>query len=81
METLWVYLNALLELVSRSGRAFPEQLAENNDLLEEEDPPLFGAGQDAGVLLRDEEGLLLQQFALTGQFALQMRNESSSVRC
>lgn len=69
-----LYLNTLLELVSRSGRPFPEQLAENNDLLEEEDPPLFGAGQDAGVLLRYKEGLLLQQFALTGQFALQMNS-------
>lgn len=67
-----MYLDALLELVSRGGRAFPEQLAEDHDLLEEEDPPLFGAGQDAGVLLCYEEGLLLQQFALTGQFALQM---------
>lgn len=72
MKLLWVYLNALLELVSRSGRAFPEQLAENNNLLKEEDAPLFGAGQDAGVLLCYEEGLLLQEFALAGQFALQM---------
>lgn len=67
-----MYLNALLELVSRSGRPFPEQLAENHYLLKEEDAALFGAGQDAGVLLCYKEGLLLQQFALTGQFALQM---------
>lgn len=53
------YLDALLELVSRSGRPFPKQLAENYNLLKEEDPPLFGAGQDAGVLLCYKEGLLL----------------------
>lgn len=54
------YLDALLELVAGRGRAFPEQLAEDDDLLEEENPPFFGARQDAGVLLRHEEGFLLQ---------------------
>lgn len=37
------HLDALFELVPRRGRAFPEQLAEDDDLLEEEDSPFFGA--------------------------------------
>lgn len=64
------YLDALLELVSRCGRSFPEQLTEDDNLLKEENSPFFGARQDAGVLLCNKEGLLLQQFALTGQFTL-----------
>ena len=67
------HLNALLELVAGRGRAFPEQLTEDDDLLEEEDSAFFGARQDAGVLLRHKEGFLLQQFALIGQFSLQRR--------
>ncbi len=66
-------LDALLELVSRGGRSFPEQLTEDDDLLEEENSSFFGARQDAGVLLRHKEGFLLQQFALRGQFTLQRR--------
>lgn len=65
-----MYLDALLELVAGRGRAFPEQLAEDDDLLEEEHAPLFGPRQHAGILLCDEEGLLLQQLALAGQLAL-----------
>lgn len=64
---LWVeYLDALFELVSGCGRAFPEQLTEDDDLLKEEHPPFFRARQDAGILLGHEESLLLQQLALIG---------------
>lgn len=65
-----LHLDALLELVSRRGRPLPEQLAEDDDLLEEKDPSFFGARQDAGILLRHEEGFLLQQLSLAGQFTL-----------
>lgn len=66
-----MYLDALLELVPGRGGSFPEQLAEDDDLLKEENSPFFGARQDAGVLLCYKEGFLLQQFALTRQLTLQ----------
>ena len=40
---VWLYLDALLELVARCGRALAQELTEDDDLLEEEDPPLFAA--------------------------------------
>lgn len=73
------YLNALLELVPGRGRAFPEQLAEDDDLLKEENASFFGARQDAGVLLCHEEGFLLQQFALAGQFTLRVDTNNGQV--
>lgn len=54
------HLDALLELVSGGGRAFAEQLTEDDDLLKKEDPALFAARQDARVLLCHKERLLLQ---------------------
>ena len=67
------YFYALLELVSGRGRSFPEQLTEDDNLLEKENSSLFGARQDTGVLLCDEEGFLLEQLALTGQFTLKRK--------
>lgn len=64
------YLDALFKLVPRGGRALAEKLAEDDYLLKEEDPALLAAGQDAGVLLRHKESLLLQQLALAGQLPL-----------
>lgn len=63
-------LDALLELVARGGRALAEELAEDDDLLKEEDPALLAARQNARVLFRYKERLLLQQFTLAGQLTL-----------
>lgn len=38
-----LYLDALLELVARRGRALAQQLTEDDDLLKEEDSPLLAA--------------------------------------
>lgn len=73
-----MYLDTLLELVSGRRRAFPQQLTEDDDLLKEENSAFFGARQDAGVLLCYKEGFLLQQFALTGQFALRRNQDRST---
>ena len=63
-------LDALFELVARGGRAFPQKLTEDDNLLKEEDAALFTAGQDARILLRHIEGLLLQQLSLARQLPL-----------
>ena len=71
---VWQYLDTLLELVTRRWGALPQQLAEDDDLFEEEHSSLFGARQHAAVLLRHKEGLLLEQLALAGQFTLKYIN-------
>lgn len=56
------HLNAVLEDVPRDGEAFlaVDWLAEDDQLLEEEDPPLLGPRQEAALLLGDGESVLLQ---------------------
>lgn len=63
-------LDALLELVARDGRALAEELAEDDDLLKQEDPALLAARQHARILLCHEECFLLQQLTLAGQLTL-----------
>lgn len=65
------HLDAVLKLVSRVIGAFAQQFAENDNLLEQEDPALFASRQDASVLLPNAEGLLLKQLSLRRQFSLQ----------
>lgn len=55
-----MYLDALFKLVPRCRRPFPKQLAEDDDLFEEEHSALFTAGQNARVLLCHKERVLLQ---------------------
>lgn len=66
-------LDAVLVLVSRVVGAFPQQLAEDDDLLEQENSALFTARQNSSVLLPDAEGLLLQQLPLRRQLPLEDR--------
>lgn len=75
------HLYAVLEDVPRDGEAFlaVDWLAEDDQLLEEEDPPLLGPGQEAAFLLGDGEGVLLQQFALSCDFALESQQETTTV--
>ena len=60
------YLDTVLEQESWHGEAlfFIQRLAENDDLLEEEHPPLFAARQQPRVLVRDQERVLQEQLAL-----------------
>lgn len=71
------HLDAVLELVSRVIGAFAQQLAKNDNLLEQEDPALFTPRQDAAVLLPDAEGLLLKQLSLRRQFSLERARKDS----
>lgn len=66
------HLDAVFEGVPRQGETFllVDGLAENDQLLEEEHPPLSGSGRDGGVLLADEEGVLLEQLSLRGDLTL-----------
>lgn len=74
------HLDAVFEGVPRHGGAFllVEGLAENDQLLEEEDPPLSGSGRDAVFLLADKEGVLLEQLPLGGDLALGQRVNGNS---
>ena len=54
------HLDAVLEEVAQSGvpLLLVQGLTEDDDLLEEEDPPLLHPGQEASVLVRHHEGVL-----------------------
>lgn len=67
------YLDAVLKQESRQGEAlfFIKWFAENDDLLEEENPPLFAARQKARVLVCDQECVLQEQLALGNNFTLE----------
>lgn len=64
------HLDAVLELVSRVVGTFSQELAEDDDLLKEENTALFTARQNPAVLLPHTEGLLLQQLPLRRQLPL-----------
>lgn len=68
-------LDAVLELVARVLRAFPQQLTEDDDLFKKENPPLFTPGQHPSVLLPNTEGLLLQQLPMGRQLPLRMQQD------
>ncbi len=58
--------------VSWQGKAFlaVDWLTEDDKLLEEEHPSLFGTGEDAVLILNECEGVLLQEFPLCSQLTL-----------
>lgn len=76
MATVWYrfgfYLDAVLEQIawSREALFLIQWLTEDDDLLEEEDTPLLGPGQEAGVLIRHQERVLEEEPALSYNFAL-----------
>ena len=67
------YLDTVLEQESWHGEAlfFIQRLAENDDLLEAEHPPLFAARQQPRVLVRDQERVLQEQLALGHDLTLE----------
>ena len=67
------YLDTVLEQESWHGEAlfFIQRLAENDDLLEEEHPPLFAARQQPRVLVCDQERVLKEQLALGHDLTLE----------
>lgn len=67
------YLDTVLEQESWHGEAlfFIQRLTENDDLLEEEHPPLFAARQQPRVLVRDQERVLQEQLALGHDLTLE----------
>lgn len=75
------HLDAVLERVPWQRQTFllVDGLAENNQLLEEENPPLSGSGRDAVILLADEEGVLLEQLPLGGDLALGREDAQQSM--
>lgn len=70
-----IYLDAVFESVTRQQEAlfFVNWLTEDNQLLEEEDPPLPGSGHEARFLLTDGEGILLKQLPLSCDFTLKQQ--------
>lgn len=66
------HLDAVFEGVPWQGETLllVDGLAENDQLLEQENPPLSGSGRDAVFLLADEEGVLLEQLPLGSDLAL-----------
>lgn len=66
------HLDAVFERVPWQGQTFllVDGLAENDQLLEQENPPLSGSGRDAVFLLANKEGILLEQLPLGGDLAL-----------
>lgn len=66
------HLDAVFEGVPWQREAFllVDGLAENDQLLEQEHPPLSGSGRDVVFLLADKEGVLLEQLPLGGDLAL-----------
>ncbi len=68
----FLHLYAVFKYVSWQREAFflINWLAEDDQLLKQEDPPLFGPGQDAAFLLADREGILLEQLPLSCDFPL-----------
>ena len=77
------YLDAVLEEVA--GRAVAlllvQGLAEDDDLLKEEDPPLLHPGQKAPVLVRDHERVLEEQPALGHDLTLERREAWRGNKC
>lgn len=69
------HLDAVLEDVSRERETFlpVDRLAEDYQLLEEEDPSFLCSGEEAAVLLGDSEGVLLEQFSLRRDLPLAPR--------
>ncbi|KAG7215642.1 hypothetical protein INR49_021997 [Caranx melampygus] len=68
-----------LSCMARVVGAFTRQLAEDDDLLKQENPALFAARQNAAVLLPHTEGLLLQQLPLGRQLPLDNTQVSEEV--
>lgn len=66
------YLYAVFKCVPWQREAFflIDWFTEDDQLLEQEDPPLPGSGQDAAFLLADREGILLEQLPLSCYFPL-----------
>ena len=67
------YLDTALEQESWHGEAlfFIQRLAENDDLLEEEHPPLSAARQQPRVRVSDQECVLQEQLALGHNLTLE----------
>ena len=70
------HLDAALKRVpgQREALLLVDWLAEDDQLLKQEDPPLPAPGQDVVLLLADGEGVLLQQLPLGGDLALEQRS-------
>lgn len=66
------HLDAVLVEETRQREAFllVQRLAEDHQLLEEEDSPLFHAAEVAAVWVRHHEGVLQQQAALSHDLPL-----------
>lgn len=66
------HLDAVLEQEARRGEALllVQRLAEDDDLLEQEHPPLSAARQEPRVLVCDQERVLQEQLALGDNFTL-----------
>lgn len=61
------YLYTVFKGVAWQREAFflLQRLAEDDELLKQEDPPLPGSGQETTFLLADGESILLEQFPLS----------------
>lgn len=72
MSTASRHLDAVFKSIpwQRETLFLVNWLTENNELLEQEDPPLFGSGQEAIFLLADREGILLKKLPLSCDFTL-----------
>ena len=70
------HLDAALKRVpgQREALLLVDWLAEDDQLLKQEDPPLPAPGQDVVLLLADGECVLLQQLPLGGDLALEQRS-------
>lgn len=68
------YLNAVFKNVSWQQETFflINWLAEDDELLKQEYPPLAGSRQEATFLFTDREGILLQQLPLSCDLSLKM---------
>lgn len=66
------YLDTALKQEPWHGEAlfFIEWFAEDDDLLEEENPPLFAARQKSCILVCDQESVLKEQLTLGDDFTL-----------
>lgn len=72
-----MHLDAVLEEVARSREAllFVYGLAENDNLLKEEDSPLLHPGQKSSILVWNHEGVLKEQSALSYNFTLKKKKK------
>lgn len=66
------HLDAVFIDVSWQAKAFlaVDWLTEDDKLLEEEHPSLFGTGENTVFILSECEGVLLQEFPLCSQLTL-----------